>query len=234
MPIETRPRMQIRVRGRSFMAFVIAPEPPLHQWLFELEAQMHRSPGFFEARPIVVDMGALSEGEPGIDTLIAELERRGISIIDVENAGTLPGADPWRRRLVGGRDTGDVEVVATETPAPAAAPVAEETSLLIGEPVRSGQSVLFLKGDVTVVGPVSSGAEVLAGGSIHIYGALRGRAIAGALGASKSRIFCQKFEAELVSIDGFYQTADTMDPTLRGRAVEIQLVDGAIVISPIG
>ena len=101
-------------------------------------------------------------------------------------------------------------------------------------PVRSGQSVLFLKGDVTVVGPVSSGAEVLAGGSIHIYGALRGRAIAGALGASKSRIFCQKFEAELVSIDGFYQTADTMDPTLRGRAVEIQLVDGAIVISPIG
>lgn len=212
------------------MAFVIAPEPPLEQWLFELEAQMHRSPGFFEARPIVVDLAALTGGEAGIDTLIEELERRGISIIDVENAGTLPGADPWRRRLVGGRDTGDVEVVATETQTA----VVEENSLLVGEPVRSGQSVLFLKGDVTVVGPVSSGAEVLAGGSIHIYGALRGRAIAGALGASKSRIFCQKFEAELVSIDGFYQTADTMDPTLRGRAVEIQLVDGAIVISPIG
>jgi septum site-determining protein MinC len=211
------------------MAFVIAPEPPLAAWLAELGVQMIRSPGFFEARPVVIDFAAVPPGEPGIETLITDLEARGLSVIDVENAADLPGADPWRRRLVGGRETGPVELAA-EPPAP----TPEDNALLVPENVRSGQSVSFLKGDVTVVGAVSSGAEVLAGGSIHIYGTLRGRALAGALGNPKARIFCQRFEAELVSIDGFYQTADTMDPSLRGRAVEIRLVDEAIVISKFG
>jgi septum site-determining protein MinC len=78
---------------------------------------------------------------------------------------------------------------------------------------------------------VSSGAEVLAGGSVHVYGTLRGRAIAGAVGRSNARIFCRRFDAELVSIDGFYKNADQMDPALRGRSVEIGLVGDAIVIS---
>ncbi len=229
MPSDTTPRMQIRVRGRSFMAFVVAPEPPLKAWLVELDVQMKRSPGFFEARPAVIDFGGLTREEPGIGTLIADLEKRGLSVIDVENANELPGADPWRRRLVGGRETGAVELAAEPPVA-----TAEDNALLMAENVRSGRSVAFLRGDVTVVGAVSSGAEVLAGGSIHIYGTLRGRALAGAVGNSAARIFCTRFEAELVSIDGFYQTADTMDPSLRGRAVEIRLVDEAIVITKLG
>ena len=212
------------------MAFVIAPESPLLSWLAELDAQMARSPGFFEARPVIIDLVGIVGEEPGTVTLLADLERRGISVIDVENAANIPGADPWRRPLVGGRNTGDVDVAASEAkPAPP-----EETSLVVGEPVRSGQSVLFAKGDVTVIGSVASGAEVLAGGSVHIYGTLRGRAIAGAIGAPNARIFCRRLEAELVSIDGFYKTADDMDPAMRGRAVEIRLVGDAIVISPLG
>jgi septum site-determining protein MinC len=113
-----------------------------------------------------------------------------------------------------------------EPPAPA--------SLTLDEPVRSGQSVLFLQGDVTAMGFVSSGAEILASGSIHIYGALRGRAIAGVLGDSNARIFCQRFEAELVSIAGGYRTADDFDPALRGRAVQIRLLNDAISITPLG
>jgi septum site-determining protein MinC len=221
--------MQIRVRGRSFMAFVVAPEPPLDTWLAGLDAQMARSPGFFEARPVIIDLVAITGDEPGTDTLLADLEQRGISVIDVENAAAVPGADPWRRPLVGGRNTGDVDVAASER-APA---VPEETSVVIAEPVRSGQSVLFAKGDVTIIGSVASGAEVLAGGSVHIYGTLRGRAIAGALGTPNARIFCRRLEAELVSIDGFYKTADDMDPAMRGRAVEISLVGETIVISPL-
>lgn len=211
------------------MAFVVAPEPPLARWLAELDVQMLRSPGFFEARPVVIDFGALAPGELGIGELIGALEARGLSVIDVENADQLPSAAPWRRRLVGGRESGEVELAAE----PKAA-TAEDNALIIAENVRSGQSVAFLKGDVTVVGSVSSGAEVLAGGSIHIYGTLRGRALAGAVGNSGARIFCRRFEAELVSIDGFYQTADTMDPALRGGAVEIRLVDETIVISKLG
>jgi septum site-determining protein MinC len=221
--------MKIRVRGRSFMAFVIAPEPPLDAWLAELDAQIRRSPGFFEARPVIIDLVAITSESPGTATLLEDLEKRGISVIDVENAGAVPGTDPWRRPLVGGRNSGEIDVAASElTRSPA-----EDTSLVVTEPVRSGQSVVFPKGDVTVIGSVASGAEVLAGGSVHIYGTLRGRAIAGALGKSNARIFCRRFEAELVSIDGFYKTADQMDPAMRGRSVEVGLVGDAIVISPL-
>jgi septum site-determining protein MinC len=210
------------------MAFVIAPEPPLASWLAELDAQIRRSPGFFEARPVIIDLAALAGEEPGSATLLDDLEKRGISVIDVENAGAVPGMDPWRRRLVGGRDAAEIDVAAKERSAPS-----EETSLVVTEPVRSGQSVMFPKGDVTIIGSVSSGAEVLAGGSVHVYGTLRGRAVAGAVGRSNARIFCRRFEAELVSIDGFYKTADQMDPALRGRAVEVKLVGDAIVIAPL-
>ena len=74
--------------------------------------------------------------------------------------------------------------------------------------MRSGQSVVFPEGDVTVLGSVGSGAEIVAGGSIHVYGTLRGRAMAGVNGNSAARIYCQKIEAELLAIDGYYQTAE--------------------------
>ena len=235
MPNEIIPRMQVRVRGRSFLAFVLAPEPPLPLWLSALDAEMFRSPGFFETRPVIVDFAALNTDDPASDTLLAELERRGLSVIGVENAADLPSAYPWRRRLVGGRDAGVATLPSDAAPAPK--PVEEPpqpASLTLDDPVRSGQSVLFLEGDVTVNGFVSSGAEILAGGSIHIYGALRGRAVAGALGDTNARIFCQEFEAELVSIAGGYRTADDFDPTLRGRAVQIRLLNDAISITPLG
>ena len=67
---------------------------------------------------------------------------------------------------------------------------------------------------MTVVGSVASGAEVVAGGSIHVYGTLRGRAIAGSTGNADARIFCRKLEAELLAIDGLYRTADDMEPRI--------------------
>jgi septum site-determining protein MinC len=97
---------------------------------------------------------------------------------------------------------------------------AKPTSLLLENPVRSGQTVIFPEGDVTILGSVGSGAEVVAGGSIHVYGALRGRAMAGVNGHTSARIYCQKIEAELLAIDGFYQTADDIDAALRGRPAQ--------------
>ena len=95
--------------------------------------------------------------------------------------------------------------------------------------MRSGQSVIFPEGDVTIVGSVASGAEVIAGGSVHIYGALRGRAMAGSIGNASARIFCRKLEAELVAIDGIYKMAEDMAPNLRGQAVQLWLEDDAIM-----
>ena len=77
----------------------------------------------------------------------------------------------------------------------------KKASLFVEKPVRSGQSVVFTDGDVTVIGSVGSGAEVIAGGSIHVYGTLRGRAIAGVTGDECARIFCRRAEAEFLAID---------------------------------
>ena len=95
--------------------------------------------------------------------------------------------------------------------------------MLIESPIRSGQSVVFPFGEVTVLGSVASGAEIVAAGSIHIYGTLRGRAMAGSMGDAKARIFCSRNEAELLAIDGYYQTAESMDARLRGRPVQVWL-----------
>jgi septum site-determining protein MinC len=102
--------------------------------------------------------------------------------------------------------------------------------MLHDAPLRSGQTLAFLNGDITIVGSVASGAEVLAGGSIHVYGTLRGRAIAGAAGVSDARIFCRRLEAELLAIDGLYMTADAIPDTLRGRAAQARLRGEAIII----
>jgi septum site-determining protein MinC len=107
------------------------------------------------------------------------------------------------------------------------------TSLLLESPVRSGQSIVFTDGDVTVLGSVGSGAEIVAGGSIHIYGTLRGRAMAGVNGNSAARIYCQKIEAELLAIDGYYQTAEEIDVSLRNRPAQAWLQGETMKITPL-
>jgi septum site-determining protein MinC len=92
---------------------------------------------------------------------------------------------------------------------------------------------VFTEGDVTVLGSVGSGAEIVAGGSIHIYGTLRGRAMAGVNGNVAARIYCQKIEAELLAIDGYYQTAENIDSGLLNRPVQAWLDDATLKITPL-
>jgi septum site-determining protein MinC len=117
----------------------------------------------------------------------------------------------------------------TSAPKPAAIPVADGSSIVISEPVRSGQSILHPDGDVTIIGSVSSGAEIIAGGSIHIYGALRGRALAGVAGKDSARIFCSKLDAELVSINGLYKVADDFDTALLNTPAQIRFENESLV-----
>ncbi len=86
---------------------------------------------------------------------------------------------------------------------------------------------------MTVLGSVGSGAEVVAGGSIHIYGALRGRAMAGTSGHRKARIFCTRLEAELLAIDGYYRTAEDLDAKLRSKPIQAWLAGETLIISEI-
>ncbi len=104
----------------------------------------------------------------------------------------------------------------------------DSETLILDEPVRSGQSVVHLKGDVVVIGSVASGSEIVAAGSIHIYGALRGRAIAGSNGDRRARIFCNALHAELVAINGLYKTNEDLEAACVGRSVQAWLDGDAL------
>jgi septum site-determining protein MinC len=219
----------LRVRGRSVMALVIAPEPPFTSWFAALDQQMRRSAGFFADRPVVVDLAAVLEsvGRDAIPVALDGLEERGLRVIGTEGIGpSLLAGTRWARlpTSLHGRDV--AQTPRADPPGVVCAP-----SLLIDRPVRSGQSVVFEEGDITVVGAVASGSEVIAGGSIHVYGALRGRALAGFKTGASARIFCRRLEAELVGVDQLYRTAEHWGPDLHGRAVQVHCDRGALQLS---
>ena len=222
------------------MALVLAPEPPVPNWLAALDAQIARAPSFFDARPVILDLTALPREQPDVGGLMQSLAERGIRIIGTEGAHpSWQGVAKWGGPIgVGTKGQGRPVEVPDESAAPAAtAPSAtgasahESASLLLDHPVRSGQAIIHEAGDVTVVGSVASGAEIVAGGSIHIYGALRGRAIAGLSGNKHARIFCRRLHAELLAIDGVYKTADDMDQALHGKGVQVWLNGDAMQIA---
>ncbi len=250
-----RPRHSIRFHGRSYYAMVLAPEPPVTNWLAELDTWLERSPGFFFGRPVVLDVAVLQPGKQGLAELLQNLAGRNIKVMGIEGAEPFWLDFAMPPLLLSGRQTsavpGDDPPAAAEAPASApfsgsdpdaaaalsdapslqgdasAPPVApaiprQPNSLLLDNQVRSGQCIVHPEGDVIVVGSVASGAEVIAGGSIHVYGTLRGRAIAGSRDA-RARIFCRKLEAELVSIDGLYMVADDMPAHLRGQPIQVWL-----------
>ena len=195
------------------------PDPPLADWVAQLDGQLSRSPRFFDGRPVILDSSALS-ADTDVVALVDVLAQRGVRVIGMEGLDAAH-ADLARLPplLPGGRTVG-LPVLVADAPEPEPEPSPEPTGLMIDRPVRSGQSVSHPGGDVTVVGSVASGSEVIAGGSIHVYGTLRGRAIAG-VSAPGARIFCRRLQAELLAIDGVYRTADEIDPALMDRAVQV-------------
>ena len=239
----TQPR-PIRLKGRSFLALALTPELPLEDWLTRLDDLAARSAGFFLRRPVVLDVDGLDIDRAQLRELVGQLNTRNVRVMGIEGARSSLLASDLPPAMTDGRPASDFEAPQEEqaektaagesaTP-PAPAPVKATPSIVVSQPVRSGQSLVFPEGDVTVVGSVASGAEVVAGGSIHIYGALRGRAMAGTMGNASARIFCRRLEAELIAIDGFYKTAEDMEPQLRGKAVQIWLEGETIKAETIG
>lgn len=237
----------IRIKGRSFLAVVLSPDLPLDQWLVRLDDLASRSAGFFLDRPVVLDVSELSIKKAELKQLIDDLAERKVRIMGIEGARPSQLTPEMPPAMKGGKPAADVEVTArepedseaeAESDAVEHAPIKQveaqqiraiTQSLVIDEPVRSGQSIIFPEGDITIVGSVASGAEVIAGGSIHIYGTLRGRAMAGSIGNTNARIFCRRLEAELIAIDGIYKMAEDMDSSLRGHAVQLSLEGDTIM-----
>ncbi|TPJ13313.1 septum formation inhibitor MinC [Mesorhizobium sp. B2-7-3] len=281
-PLETK---SIRFRARSFVAFTLTPEAPISAWLEGLDHWIGNSPGYFEGRPVVLDLNVLKPDAGDIGLLVASLGARGIRVYAIELEGASLGLDlppllsgakeattdgllsqPGRKGKAEaadeagkletvfsdrGKDAGKAgEVKAGEgkagearaeagkgKAAKAAEAGAIETvqagTLMVKSPIRSGQSIFHPHGDVIVLGSVASGSEIIAAGSIHVYGTLRGRAIAGSQGNRSARIFCRKNEAELISIDGWYTTAEEMEGVSRGKAVQAFLEGDMLAVVPL-
>jgi septum site-determining protein MinC len=206
-------------------------------WLHDLDALLQQSPGAFTGRLALLNVSALSLSGHDLANLVTELRSRDIPLMGIEGADPSILGPDLPPLMKGGGPTSIVEFaeaapIRTKPSEPARAPQ-RQSSLRLESPVRSGHSVVFLDGDVTVIGSVASGAEIVAGGSIHVYGALRGRAIAGAVGNAQARIFCGKLEAELLAIDGFYKAADAMDQHLRGQPVQVWLEGDVMRTAPL-
>jgi septum site-determining protein MinC len=226
-------RQLVRLRGRSYVAFVFSPVVPIVEWLSEIDATLARSPGYFVGKPIVLDLASVDLSAPAISHLLGSLDERGIRVLGIEGVEESRLAANMPPLLTGGRACVITRSEPVKADEPKEEPKPKPTSLLLDQPVRSGQSIVFTDGDVTVLGSVGSGAEIVAGGSIHIYGTLRGRAMAGVNGNASARIYCQKIEAELLAIDGYYQTAEQIDATLRGKPAQAMLDGNSMKIVPL-
>jgi septum site-determining protein MinC len=207
----------------------------------EMRERVQRAPKLFERAAVVVDFGSLSRCPDAATAreLVRGLQQAGVLPValafgttEVESLSReigLPLLAKFRAQYE--RAAEPVHVAAVPEPAvverapePVAAPVPQGSPGMVHTaPVRSGQQVYAQNRDLTVCAPVGAGAEVIADGSVHIYGPLRGRALAGALGDTSARIFCREYHAELVAVAGHYKVLDEVPTALHGKAVQVWL-----------
>jgi len=181
-------------------------------------------------------MLAIIESDAALDlpTLLSALRAAGIRPLGVTD-GPLSGAALAAGLAVVPKSSRSE--AAAEPARPAAAEVQSSAgrrpTRVITEPVRSGQQIYAEDADLVVLSAVSPGAEVIADGCVHVYGPLRGRALAGARGDDSARVFARRFEAELVAVAGVYAVADQIKNAKSGEATQVLLHHGKLVIEPL-
>ncbi|MGY5956689.1 septum site-determining protein MinC [Kosakonia sp. BK9b] len=224
----------IELKGSSFTLSVVhlhdAKPEVIRQALKDKIAQ---APAFLQHAPVVINVSALegSVNWPRLQQTISETGLRVVGIsgckdvelkAEIERAG-LPILMEGKEQLP--RKAADPE------PAPVAAPAIK--TRLIDAPVRSGQRIYAPNSDLIVTSHVSAGAELIADGNIHVYGMMRGRALAGASGDREAQIFCTHLTPELVSIAGEYWLSDQIPAEFYGKAARLRLADNALTIQPL-
>lgn len=210
----------------------------------QLAGKLSQSPAFFQHTPVVLSVEKLDEPHLALERICAVC--RDHKLLPVAVRG---GAEPvrqsawalglgWFAPIEEGRTKPLESVSRMEEPEAAEESKAQESvpvaTRLYRGTVRSGQQVSAAEGDLVVVGAVNAGAEVLAAGSIHVYGALRGRALAGIHGNTHAGIYCRELEAELLSVAGNYKRLEDIDSQLLGRAAEVHFVKEQLEIKPLG
>lgn len=221
LPLTSKDQPALELKGSNFTLPVLrllTTEPQAVSR--ELEEKIAQAPKFFRNAPVVIDIGGVQPKGSSVDFALLLGMLRSSGLIPVG----LRGGDAEQNEIAAAMDLAIMsEGTLKHKPSPASRPAPTGGSRLLLQPVRSGQRAYAASGDLVVLGQVSPGAELLADGNIHVYGSLRGRALAGAKGNRHARIFCQAFDAELVSIAGSYRVSEDFDDDLRGRAVQVHL-----------
>lgn len=200
----------------------------------ELDKRLREAPALFRRLPIVVDIAEVADTDlyldlPGFVELLRTRELLPIGIrggdqrwteaADAAGLSIFPDQPGARTPAAGSAAKEAPAAARKDTPA---APT-DGGGMLVTQPVRSGQQIYARNTDLVILAPVSPGAEVLADGHVHVYGALNGRALAGVHGNTSARIFCKSFRAELVSIAGVYGVSEQFDEALSGKPVQVSL-----------
>lgn len=211
----------------------------------QLAQKVEQAPAFFNYTPVVLDLSKISMLPVDIDfTKILNIIRQHQLIPVGVRGGTALQRDTALSLglavLPEAKGQAVEPAVAPETQSKAQPSLAQPApdhpkspSLLITQPVRSGQQIYARDADLIITSSVSAGAEILADGHIHIYGTLRGRALAGVNGDQNARIFCHHLEAELVSVAGQYCVSDDFRSTSWGKSVCIALQGEHLQITPL-
>jgi len=221
----------------------------------QLRDKVNQSPQFFTHSPILIDLENTTEDTLNLALLVAAIRNANMIPIGIRggtetqrnnakelNLSVLSGFRASSQPLT--EAPPKVEVIES-TPAPTQAPEIVQTpelapaietitepTMVINHVVRSGQQI-YSKGDLIVLASVGAGAEIIAEGNIHIYGTLRGRALAGVLGDETARIFCSTLEAELISIAGNFRINEDIDKEMSNTPVKIHLNKQALIIEKI-
>jgi septum site-determining protein MinC len=200
----------------------------------QLEEKLRLAPEFFRNAPVILDLGELDPDRERIDfPALTEILRK----LDLVPAGVRGGTQIQHYAAQAAKlavlAEAKHEAAAVPPPAAPSARPASVVGKLVEQPVRSGQRIYAQGGDLIVRAQVSPGAEIIADGNIHIYGTLRGRALAGVQGNLEARIFCSDLQAELVGIGGHYKVSENIDEAIRGKPVCVHLLDNALIIDPL-
>uniref|UniRef100_UPI0040561F82 septum site-determining protein MinC n=1 Tax=Candidatus Electrothrix sp. TaxID=2170559 RepID=UPI0040561F82 len=190
----------------------------------QLTKKVCQAPMFFHSAPLVVNLGYLPDPEqlnlPGMLALVRE---QGFIPVGITNGTEAQEQQAKAMNMAVLTTHGSGKGQEEQNPPSSEEEIDKPTATVIDEPIRSGQRVIVDQGDLIVMASVGSGAEVIAAGNIHVYGALRGRAFAGSMGDSRARIFCQHLEAELVAVAGVYLVNEDFPDSLRTKPVHICL-----------
>jgi septum site-determining protein MinC len=212
--------MQLRIRTTDTGAL-----------LDELTGRMNTAPNFFRRTAVCIDLSDLKKvpDTQEIKAILEAVRRAGLLAVGLasasaeiealSNAVNLPILSAFRPASYSVAAAEPVQRIAAE-PVDSALGIA---AMIQQQTVRSGQRIYARNRDLVITAGVGAGAEVIADGCVHIYGSLRGRAMAGARGQLDARVFCQEFHAELVSIAGVFRVFETIPTALAGKPVQAWL-----------